>query len=54
MATMDFAMSAKAQDYHQRLASVRDCRVAVIEDAAHMVHHDQPLQLAALIEEFLG
>ena len=42
------------QDYHQRLASVRDCRVAVIEDAAHMVHHDQPLQLAALIEEFLG
>ena len=42
------------QDYHQRLASVRDCRVAVVEDAAHMLHHDQPLQLARLVEEFLG
>ena len=42
------------QDDHQRLASVRNCRVAVVEDAAHMLHHDQPLQLARLVEEFLG
>jgi pimeloyl-ACP methyl ester carboxylesterase len=26
----------------------------VIADAGHMVHHDQPERLAAVIEEFLG
>jgi pimeloyl-ACP methyl ester carboxylesterase len=41
-------------DYHERLKSVADVRVARIEDAGHMLHHDQPLQLARLIEEFLG
>jgi pimeloyl-ACP methyl ester carboxylesterase len=42
------------QEYHQRLTHIRDCRVAVVQDAAHMLHHDQPLQLARLVEEFLG
>ena len=41
-------------EYHERLKQVRDCRVAVIEDAGHMLHHDQPQALAALIEEFLA
>jgi len=40
-------------DYHQRLKEVADVRVARIEDAGHMVHHDQPGELAARIEAFL-
>ena len=41
------------QEYHQRLTHVRDCRTAVVQDAAHMLHHDQPEQVAGLIEAFL-
>ncbi len=40
-------------EYHQRLQSVPDCRIALIEDAGHMLHHDQPEQLALLLEDFL-
>ncbi len=40
-------------EYHQRLTHVRDCRTAVVQDAAHMLHHDQPAQVARLIEGFL-
>jgi len=41
-------------EYHQRLTHVRDCRIAVVQDAGHMLHHDQPVQLAQLIERFLA
>ncbi len=41
-------------DYHERLKMVADARVARIEDAGHMLHHDQPEALAALIEGFLN
>ena len=41
-------------DYHERLKNVADVRVAVVQDAGHMLHHDQPQQLAALIEAFLA
>ncbi len=41
-------------DYHQRLKNVVDARTAVITDAGHMLHHDQPEQLALLIEDFLA
>ena len=41
-------------EYHERLKWVADCRVAQVSDAGHMLHHDQPQQLAALIEDFLG
>ena len=41
-------------EYHQRLQAVPRHRLARIEDAGHMLHHDQPLQLAALLESFLG
>ncbi|RUP26939.1 MAG: alpha/beta hydrolase [Curvibacter sp.] len=41
-------------EYHQRLQRVPDCRVACIEDAGHMLHHDQPEALAALVADFLG
>lgn len=39
--------------YHERLKSVPDCRCAVVQDAGHMLHHDQPGQLAGLLEAFL-
>ena len=41
-------------EYHERLQQVPDARVAVVQDAGHMLHHDQPEQLARLIEDFLG
>ena len=40
-------------EYHERLKAVSDLRMGRIEDAGHMLHHDQPGQLAKLIEEFL-
>ena len=41
-------------EYHERLKAVPDCRTAVIEDAGHMLHHDQPEMLAGLIADFLA
>ena len=41
-------------DYHERLKQVPNARVAVVRDAGHMLHHDQPAQLARLIEPFLA
>jgi pimeloyl-ACP methyl ester carboxylesterase len=41
-------------EFKQRIASVPNLRHAVIEDAGHMLHHDQPEKLAQLIEEFLA
>ncbi|MDB5869179.1 MAG: alpha/beta hydrolase fold protein [Polaromonas sp.] len=41
-------------DYHERLKQIPDARTAVIQDAGHMLHHDQPAQLARLIEDFLA
>ena len=40
-------------EYHERLRSVPNVRTARIEEAGHMLHHDQPQVLAALIEPFL-
>jgi pimeloyl-ACP methyl ester carboxylesterase len=41
-------------EYHQRLRNVAQVETAVIQDAGHMLHHDQPLQLAHLLEAFLA
>jgi pimeloyl-ACP methyl ester carboxylesterase len=41
-------------EYHERLKAVSDIRIARIVDAGHMLHHDQPEQLAHFIEEFLA
>jgi pimeloyl-ACP methyl ester carboxylesterase len=38
---------------HERLQSVPQLQQARIEDAGHMLHHDQPEKLARLIEDFL-
>ncbi len=40
--------------YHERLQAVARHRIARIEDAGHMLHHDQPLALARLLEAFLS
>ena len=41
-------------EFHERLKSVPQLQQATIQDAGHMLHHDQPEQLAALIENFLA
>lgn len=46
--------SYSLQEYLQRLTHVRDCRTAVVQDAGHMLHHDQPQAVAALIEDFVA
>ena len=40
-------------EYHQRLQAVPRCKISRIEPAGHMLHHDQPEQLAKLLEAFL-
>lgn len=40
-------------EYHERLKSVSDLRQTSIDNAGHMLHHDQPEQLARQIENFL-
>jgi pimeloyl-ACP methyl ester carboxylesterase len=44
---------ANDEDWRRRLAAFRDLRLETIADAGHMVHHDQPERVAALIEEFV-
>jgi pimeloyl-ACP methyl ester carboxylesterase len=39
-------------EFKARFRAFRDWREKVIVDAGHMVHHDQPEQIAALIEAF--
>jgi pimeloyl-ACP methyl ester carboxylesterase len=39
-------------EYHERLEKVPQVRQGRVTDAGHMLHHDQPAQLAALIEDF--
>jgi pimeloyl-ACP methyl ester carboxylesterase len=41
-------------EFMQRIATVPNITHAVIEDAGHMLHHDQPEQLARLLEDFLS
>ena len=41
-------------DYHERLKSIPEVRIARLDDTGHMLHHDQPEALAVLIEGFLN
>lgn len=41
-------------DFEARLALVPDLRRTVLQDAGHMLHHDQPEALAAALEAFLA
>ena len=40
-------------EFQQRLQAVPNHRLAHIQDAGHMLHHDQPLALAQAIESFV-
>ena len=40
--------------YHERLQVVPQVEIGRIEDAGHMMHHDQPEVLAGLIERFIA
>ena len=51
-ATME-RMRINAGDHEARKACFRDLSAHTIAAAGHMLHHDQPEQLAALIETFL-
>jgi len=37
----------------ERKDAFRDFREVLLEDSGHMMHHDQPERLAAIIENFL-
>lgn len=40
-------------EFEARLSVVNQCERVVLDDAGHMLHHDQPERLAACIERFL-
>ena len=41
-------------EFHERLKQVPKVSQALVTDAGHMLHHDQPQQVAALIEDFVA
>ena len=41
-------------EFHERLKAVPQLEIARISDCGHMLHHDQPQELAVLIENFLA
>ena len=43
-----------AQHYDERRAAFAHLRYVTVREAGHMLHHDQPKAVAALIEEFLA
>lgn len=53
--SMDFWWKGKytLAQYHERLKQVPSAEIALIADAGHMLHHDQPEVLARLIERFI-
>jgi pimeloyl-ACP methyl ester carboxylesterase len=44
----------KLAEFHERLKVVPRHQLAVVDDAGHMLHHDQPEAVAALIERFVA
>ncbi|OWW22800.1 alpha/beta fold hydrolase [Noviherbaspirillum denitrificans] len=47
------AKDAARAEIDRRIKYLRDVTTAIITDASHMLHHDQPEALAVLIEQFL-
>lgn len=47
-------VAVDSADYRQRLACFRNLREVSIADCGHNLHHDQPAQVARLIEEFFS
>jgi pimeloyl-ACP methyl ester carboxylesterase len=54
--SLDFWWKGKftLDQYHERLKVVPQVEIARIDDAGHMMHHDQPEVLAALIDRFIA
>jgi carboxypeptidase C (cathepsin A) len=48
------AKPAGRVELERRLGHLRDVTKKMVYDAGHMLHHDQPLALAQMIEEFLA
>jgi len=48
------AKPAGRVELERRLDHLRDVTKKMVYDAGHMLHHDQPLSLAQMIEEFLA
>ena len=46
--------SVDSADYRSRIACFRDLREVTLEECGHNLHHDQPQQVAHLIEEFFA
>jgi pimeloyl-ACP methyl ester carboxylesterase len=46
-------MKLTPQDLEERRAAFKDLRYHTVQDAGHMLHHDQPEEVARLIEAFL-
>lgn len=49
----DWHQFVTSPEYQRRLAVVPSLSRATVDDAGHMMHHDQPQCVAELIEEFL-
>jgi pimeloyl-ACP methyl ester carboxylesterase len=47
-------MSLTEEEHAVRRAAFKDLHHVTVRDAGHMLHHDQPAQVAQLIEDFLG
>jgi pimeloyl-ACP methyl ester carboxylesterase len=43
-----------AAQYAERRAAFRNLRYVTLSNAGHMLHHDQPEQVARLLEEFVS
>ncbi|MEY4266154.1 MAG: hypothetical protein RIS90_689 [Pseudomonadota bacterium] len=41
-------------EHHERMRAIPQVQIVRIEEAGHMMHHDQPERLAALIEGFIA
>jgi pimeloyl-ACP methyl ester carboxylesterase len=41
-------------DFEERLTHVPNLTKAMVQDAGHMLHHDQPQEVARLIDQFIG
>jgi pimeloyl-ACP methyl ester carboxylesterase len=45
-------LAVDAEGYRHRITCFRDLREVMLEECGHNLHHDQPQQVARLIEEF--
>ncbi len=41
-------------EHHERLKSVANLEIVQVPDCGHMLHHDQPQAVAALLEQFMA